>query len=103
MVRGLLLLLISFVATALPEVGDLCCFDKDGQGCDCMAVYTCNVPAMYFGSENTYLPPCAYDECKKNCIFADWLISIICTVGVFFVDLLLIGTLWLMCRKRCEN
>ncbi|BFU19813.1 single tm domain protein [Entamoeba histolytica] len=98
----IIVVLLIGVSYGLPRLDDACCFQSSGDRCECNKVYSCHIPPTYFGSEQ-YLPPCPNSECNDNCVFSDWLISIICTVGVFFIDLLFIGTTWLICRRRCED
>ena len=67
---ALILTMMVFGCSALPEADGNCCFMKEGDYCECSNVFSCNIPPAFFGNDNKYLPPCVDAECNKNCTFS---------------------------------
>ena len=96
----LIFILFILTANALEKSDAACCHDiSNGNLCYCSGVYECDIAAVAYDGV-AYLPMCIEGDCQKNCYFADWLITIIATVGVFLIDLVLIFLFWLCCRNR---
>ena len=88
------------ISLALYTQKDGCCLQgQTGEICKCTTVFTCDVNPV-FNNETEYMPMCVEKVCQENCYFSDWMITLIATVGVFFIDLFIVLIIWLICRTR---